>query len=184
MRFLVFHSGLSAGSGSCENTSSAGAGDLACLQRLDQRRLVDHAAARHIDQIGARLHGGEDFLADDAARLGRQRGERHQVVEFGRDLQQARRDATMRSKPGVWRGLPLMPITVMPKALQIGARYSAISPTPRMPTVLPASSADGQRSHSLVVLRAHRARHVAGERQHDRRWWLPIPARRGCRGYW
>ena len=32
----------------------AGAQDRAALQRRDQRRLVDHAAARHVDQDAAR----------------------------------------------------------------------------------------------------------------------------------
>ena len=143
-----------------------GAGDLSRFQRLDQRRLVDHAAARDIDQIGGRLHGGEHLRADDAARLRRQRRQRHQDSRV-----RARSSPDRRARPcgrslAPARGLPLMPITVMPNCLQIGARYSAISPTPRMPTVLPASSCAGQRSHWRFVLRAGRARQVARQRQH------------------
>ncbi len=71
---------------------------------------------------------------------------------------------TMRSKAGVGRGLPLMPTTVMCNVLQIGARYSAIRPTPRMPTVLPASSADGQRSQALFsCARTERGRSRASD---------------------
>ena len=70
----------------------------------------------------------------------------------------------MRSKLAVGRGVPLMPMTVMPSALQIGARYSAIRPTPRMPTVLPASSWDGQRSQALFsCARAERGRSRASD---------------------
>ncbi len=35
------------------------AAEPAGLQRLDQRRAVDHARARHIDDEGARLHARE-----------------------------------------------------------------------------------------------------------------------------
>ena len=72
----------------------------------------------------------------------------------------------MRSKLLVSRGLPLMPTTVMPKCLADRRQIFGDQPTPRMPTVLPASSAAGQRSHLTAVLRAHRARHVARQREH------------------
>ena len=53
MTFGMRQSGLSGGSGCLEKTSSAGAGDLAGLKQFDQRRLVEHAAAREVDQEGA-----------------------------------------------------------------------------------------------------------------------------------
>ena len=53
----------------------------------------------------------------------------------------------MRSKPATLRGDDVMPTTVMPIALHFGASASAITPMPRMPTVLPCSSLAGQRFH-------------------------------------
>ena len=72
----------------------------------------------------------------------------------------------MRSKPCSRAACRLMPITVMPKALQIGARYSAIRPTPRMPTVLPYEQLRRPALPFAFVLRAGGARQVARQRQH------------------
>ena len=43
-----------------------GAGDPALAQRRDQRRLVDHVAAGGVDEIGGRLHRGEQLGRDRA----------------------------------------------------------------------------------------------------------------------
>ncbi len=54
----------------------------------------------------------------------------------------------MRSKPAHRVAAPsVMPTTVMPIALHFGASASAITPMPRMPTVLPCKSFAGQRFH-------------------------------------
>src|SRR3977135_3404922 len=45
-----------AGGGSRSKTARPAAAELAGHQRLVQRRLVDDAAARSVDQIGGRLH--------------------------------------------------------------------------------------------------------------------------------
>ena len=140
--FLAFHNGLLGRQRLLREHVERGAGDRAAVKRLDQSRLVDHAAARNIDQISGWLHRREHLLADDAARLRAQWRQRNQEIEFAGDLDEIVA-ATMRSKPSASRGELVMPITVMPKALQIRARYSAISPTPKMPTVLPDSSFAG-----------------------------------------
>ena len=56
MTFGIRHSGLSGGSGMLGEDIECGAGDLAGLQVLDQRGLVEHAAAREIDQERRGLH--------------------------------------------------------------------------------------------------------------------------------
>ena len=49
-------------------------------QRLDQRRLVDHPAARDIDEIGRRLHAGERRGVDQVLGLrGQRAGQRHEI---------------------------------------------------------------------------------------------------------
>ena len=82
MTFLVFHNGLLAGNGSCAEDVERGAGDFPAFQRGDQRGLIDDAAARDVDEIGRRLHGGENLCADDAARFRRKRRQHDQKIEF------------------------------------------------------------------------------------------------------
>ena len=53
----------------------------------------------------------------------------------------------MRSNPATARGAELTPTTRMPNALHFGASASAMSPTPKMPTVLLCKSCAGQRRH-------------------------------------
>ena len=50
-----------------------GAGELARAQRRVQRRLVDDAAARRVDQIGRRLHARQPRGIEHADRLRRLR---------------------------------------------------------------------------------------------------------------
>ena len=51
-------------------------------QRLDQRGLVDHVAARDIDQHRAGFHRRQFFLADHVAGLGSGRNRQHHPVEL------------------------------------------------------------------------------------------------------
>ena len=55
--------------GSSEKTSKAAAGEVARLQRLGDRRLVDEAAAGAVDQPGARLHPGDPLGREDVRGL-------------------------------------------------------------------------------------------------------------------
>jgi hypothetical protein len=64
----------------------SGAGNLAFLQGFDQRIFVDHAAARQIDEVGCRLHRGEDRGVYDLSSLGRIRGKHNEMVESGYGL--------------------------------------------------------------------------------------------------
>ena len=145
----------------------AGAGDLACLQRLDQRRLVDHAAARDIHKIGGGLHGGEQFRADDVARLGRQRCEHHQIVKFAGDLHEfAARDHAVEAG----RRARAAADADHRHMKRLADRRQVFRDQPD------AENADGFAGQELrrpalpfgVLLRAHGARQVAGERQHER----------------
>ena len=53
--------------GSFSNTSSAGAGDLAGLDRVGQRRLVDQVAARGVDDADALLGSRQPLGVDEVA---------------------------------------------------------------------------------------------------------------------
>src|SRR6266480_3215141 len=62
------------------------AGDAFIVKRLDQRRLVDHATAREIDQITGRLHRSE-YLGIDAVAGGRgERCQQDQKIEIADHL--------------------------------------------------------------------------------------------------
>src|SRR5436309_2623463 len=50
----------------------AGGGELAAGQRLEERPLVLHGAARGVDEDGARLHEPDGLLVDHVLRLGRE----------------------------------------------------------------------------------------------------------------
>ena len=58
-----------------------GPGDGAFMQRLRERLLIDDAAARALDQIGGRFHGGE-FLAPDQSHgfLAARRVDSHEIA--------------------------------------------------------------------------------------------------------
>ena len=130
--------------------------------------LVHHAAAREIDQVGGGLHGGEHVCADDAARLRRERRQQHEVVELRHRLDQLVARRPCGRSDGSARGAELMPTTCMPSALHFGASASAITPMPKMPTVLPLKQARRPASPVMLVLIAHEARHIAAEREHRR----------------
>ncbi len=144
----------------------AGAGDLAGLQCLDQRRFVDHAAARDIDQERARLHDGKHLLADDAARLGRQRRERDQEIELGRDLHQI---VTVHHAVEARRRPRTAADADHRHMKRLADRREVFGDQPD------AENADGlageQRRRPALpcvfLLRAHRARQVTGKRQHE-----------------
>jgi hypothetical protein len=66
-----------------------GAGEMAALQRVGQRVDVHHGAARGVDEVGARLHGGELGAADQVfrlRRLGHVQGDDIALAEQGGEL--------------------------------------------------------------------------------------------------
>ena len=67
------------------------AGDPALLERMDERALVDDAAARRVDEDRRALHRSQLLRADDVARLGRQRHVK--AHEIGRSQQIVERNA-------------------------------------------------------------------------------------------
>ena len=82
------HKGLVLGQGLDRRHVERGAGEAARSQRRDQGRLVDHGAARDVDQQGALPQGGELGGADQAVGLGRERAGQDQGV----DLAERRRE--------------------------------------------------------------------------------------------
>ena len=66
-------SGCPGASGSGVKTSSPAPAMRRCAKRLDQGVLVDHAPARDVDQVGARLHLREERPVDHVPRLVGQR---------------------------------------------------------------------------------------------------------------
>ena len=63
-----------------EGTAAASPGNLARLQGFDQSGLVDHRAARDVNDVGGRLHRRQLGLADQPARCLGQRGvDAHEV---------------------------------------------------------------------------------------------------------
>ena len=59
------------------------AAEPAGAQRVRQRRLVDHRAARGVHEDGRGLHPVEGLPTDEAARLRRQREVDRQEIRFG-----------------------------------------------------------------------------------------------------
>ena len=57
-----------------------GATDALVLQRVDQRRLVDHGAAPHVDQHARGLHRCDGGAVDQPLRVGGQRGRDDDIV--------------------------------------------------------------------------------------------------------
>ena len=81
----------------------AGAHDAAAVQRVEQRRLVDDAAARAVDEVGGGLHEGQLARADQVARVVLQRhvhgdeiGARQRGAEVGGRLAAHGLDLTRR----------------------------------------------------------------------------------------
>lgn len=65
----------------------------------------------------------------------------------------------MRSNPATSRGADEIPITLIPKPLHSGASASAMTPMPKIPTVLSLSVFAGNRSHLRSAwLRSERGR--------------------------
>src|SRR5215510_4407942 len=80
-----------------------GAPDLAALETLDQRRLVDERAARGVDENGARLQAGDARGIDDAARLVVEREiERNDIGARQQGVEVDERHAGVRA----WRPVP------------------------------------------------------------------------------
>ena len=78
-----------------------GAGDGPALQRRHQRRLVDHVAARDVDQPRRRLHRRQLVGADHRARLaGRWRGEDDPVVLAEAIAPRVGRQRAVAARPG------------------------------------------------------------------------------------
>ena len=98
------HKGLSSGSGSTVCHVERGAAETALAQRLHQGRLVDHGAARDVDQQRALGHGGKLGRADQPPGLGRQRTGQDQgidLAEHGREIGHRQQAAhTFRRRPG------------------------------------------------------------------------------------
>ena len=65
-----------------------GDGDGLVAQSLDQRRLVDHAATRRIDEECTRLHRREHFGVDHAVRLLGIRRQQHEMIALRQHLEQ------------------------------------------------------------------------------------------------
>ena len=63
-----------------------GAGDLAALERLDERVLVDQLAAGDVDDPDAVLHPRELLAPDEAARLRRERRVEGDEVRVGDEV--------------------------------------------------------------------------------------------------
>jgi hypothetical protein len=99
--FSIAHSGEAAGSGSSTVTSSAAPPDLPSRERVDKRRLVDHAPARRVEKIRGRLHAAERIGIDQFLGFRRQRagegneiGLRQQRVEVGHRVHRIRVSGT------------------------------------------------------------------------------------------
>jgi hypothetical protein len=61
---------------------------LTALQGGDQRWLIDHATARHVNQISARFHGSQRHgINQVGGRRGKGAGERN-IVGAGQEFQQ------------------------------------------------------------------------------------------------
>ena len=75
-------------SGSCSKTSSPAPAITPARERLGERGLVDHGAARRVDEVGVAAHLAQALGRDQVRRLGRQRAvqrddvaRREQLVE-------------------------------------------------------------------------------------------------------
>ena len=112
-------------------------------QRLDQRRLVDDAAARGVDEDRGRAHQRERRGVDQVAGRWRQR--------------QWRQTKSLRAQQLVELGCRRSSSTVMPKPSARRATARPMRPKPMIPSVAPCTSAPSQRagSHVRQARRAH-----------------------------
>ena len=107
-------------------------------KRRDQRRFVDHGAARDVDQHCRGLHPGNEAGIDEPAGLGRQRAAEHDDVALRRELLQ--RGALDPFRQNAFR-CGSLPSTLSPKPWRaIAATARPTAPIPTMPMVRPASS--------------------------------------------
>ena len=77
--------GWSAGSGSSRDHVQRGVGELAGVERVEQVRLDQVAAAADVDEAGAARQPGEQAGVQDALGLGGERQQADQDVEVGEE---------------------------------------------------------------------------------------------------
>ena len=118
--------------------------DAACVERREQRRLVDHVTARGVHQDRARLHRGQELGVHEVLGLRRRRDVQAHHVGGGEQLRQrgvARRRPARPAGRG-WRrlrpGRSRQPIRI-PNPAARSATARPIEPRPTMPRVLPSS---------------------------------------------
>ena len=143
-----------------------GRGEPALAQRRDQRRLVDHAAARGVDENGGRLHHRELGRADQ-----RPVGLRHvdgDDVRPGKPARPGPRPARPRPPASrAPRGTGSKARISMPKPAAMRARCRPLRPNPTMSSRLPAELALLEPVAPVPRAGAHRA--VGAERALRRR---------------
>ena len=127
-----------------------GAGDRdPSRMRVGQRRLVDDAATRHVDDPQAGLRLGQQLGADQPQRLGRLGDVERDEVGLRRPARRGRRARRRAGGPGPVATNGSYATSCIPKASARWATSLPMRPRPMMPSVLSASSTPShlERSH-------------------------------------
>ena len=88
MQLAMLHRRWPSGSGSGSVTSSAGTGDDAAFEGVDERLGVDVASARHVDEPGPFVHGPQLAGTDDVAGVGGEGEGEHHEPGIGKGVEQ------------------------------------------------------------------------------------------------